>query len=711
MDAVSPAPAFKYWAFISYSHADERWASWLHRALERYRVPRRLVGRSTPGGAVPARLFPVFRDRDELAGSSALGPELRKALQQSRYLIVIASPHAARSRWVAEEIAYFKSLGRADRVLALIVSGEPHAADPARECFPPPLRLQVDAAGALTDIPSEPIAADARPGGDGRGNATLKLIAGVLGVAFDELRRRELQARNRRLAFAAGLAGAVSAVTIALAIQAWHARNDALRRQQQAEDLLQFMLGDLRDKLEPIGKLSILDAVGAKAIAYFATLDPADVTDGALSSRATALRQIGEVRVKQGDLAGASEAFAQALRLDEELVSRHPTDTRSWFNVGESQHYVGYAHYVKGEMDLARPWFVRHVRTAERLLALEPDEPKWINKWVEVHNNLGALEIGSGQFDAAAVAFGKALARQEALVAADPDNRDYLISLAAIHSWLWSLETQRRNFDRALAQAERQSELRRRLVALEPDNAGYRKDLAAANLTTLYSESHLRPVAADAPVLRETLTLTAELLRLDGDNIEYARNRVVALNYLVDAELASGRTDVAGAAVAELLALARSTYQRAPANASVIDDLLGVLAQAAKVAWLAQDSASAVAHLREAEALPLTSEQLGGASPSRWLDLSLLDWALASAAPGVAARQTRVETWLERARAAGRVAPALMLHYELLRGDLGAADGWFAQLASGERAHPFVKEICRRAGACADKIAGTAATP
>jgi len=64
--------SFKYRAFISYSHKDEAWATWLHRAIERYRVPRRLVGRTSRDGSVPRRLFPIFRDREELPTSADL---------------------------------------------------------------------------------------------------------------------------------------------------------------------------------------------------------------------------------------------------------------------------------------------------------------------------------------------------------------------------------------------------------------------------------------------------------------------------------------------------------------------------------------------------------------------------------------------------------------------------------------------------------------
>ena len=46
---------FKYKAFISYSHADNKSADWLHRSLESYRPPKHLVSKETPHGVVPVR--------------------------------------------------------------------------------------------------------------------------------------------------------------------------------------------------------------------------------------------------------------------------------------------------------------------------------------------------------------------------------------------------------------------------------------------------------------------------------------------------------------------------------------------------------------------------------------------------------------------------------------------------------------------------------
>ena len=157
----------QYWAFISYSHRDRSWGRWLHHSLETYRIPRQLIGADGRDGPIPRRLIPVFRDREELPSASDLGTTIGNALAQSRYIIVICSPRSAQSKWVNEEILNLKRMGRQDRILCLIVGGEPHASDQRGtedlECFPEALRYEVDAeTGELTDRMAEPIAADAR---------------------------------------------------------------------------------------------------------------------------------------------------------------------------------------------------------------------------------------------------------------------------------------------------------------------------------------------------------------------------------------------------------------------------------------------------------------------------------------------------------------------------------------------------------------------
>ena len=150
----------------------------------------------------------------------------------------------------------------------------------------------MDADGGLTDQPAEPIAADLRPDKDSKRLVKLKVIAGLLGLGLDELVRRENQRRTQRLFWlSTGMAAAmmVMGVLTVFAVQSRNeaviARDDAERQKTQAEDLIEFMLGDLRKKLEPVGRLDVLDSVGDRALKYFATLRPDEIDEGTLGRR------------------------------------------------------------------------------------------------------------------------------------------------------------------------------------------------------------------------------------------------------------------------------------------------------------------------------------------------------------------------------------------------------------------------------------------
>ncbi len=233
---MTESAAQRYVAYISYQHADAKVARWLHRAIEGYRVPHKRLGSAQT--QLRSRLRPVFIDRDELSSSPDLGETLRKALDESDFLIVVCSPLAAASRWVNQEIQVFKDQGKASKILCLVVAGEPLASQrgfsTSLECFPPAL-LGTAVEGQSTAEPTaEPLAADLRPGGDSRHNAKLKIIAALLGVRFDDLRHRDHARQRRRLA-AIGLAGAVGCVVFAsLAIAALLARQEAVKQRQLA---------------------------------------------------------------------------------------------------------------------------------------------------------------------------------------------------------------------------------------------------------------------------------------------------------------------------------------------------------------------------------------------------------------------------------------------------------------------------------------------
>jgi tetratricopeptide (TPR) repeat protein len=222
---VGGEPDVLYSVFISYNHRDRGWAAWLHRELERYRVPTALIGRPSPVGPLGRRLPPVFQDREELAASSDLAQSVRKALAQSANLIVICSTSAARSRWVNEEVRAFSELGRRDRIQCLIVpESDPRDERPASEILPP----------ALLEG-GEPLAADARRSGDGKRAALLKLVASVIDVRFDELRQREHAKRQKRLMQLAAAAVAGFILMSGLAAFALISRAEAVHQRDVAQ--------------------------------------------------------------------------------------------------------------------------------------------------------------------------------------------------------------------------------------------------------------------------------------------------------------------------------------------------------------------------------------------------------------------------------------------------------------------------------------------
>ena len=282
-DALEPR---RYRAFISYTHRDEKVVSWLHHALETYRLPAKLVGKHTSVGVVPQRLTPIFRDRDELPARADLGAAITAALQNSLFLVVVCSPAAAASKWVNEEIRAFKQHHGEDRVLAVIIGGEPFASDrrfaagdsalsladgAAQECFPLALRYRVGADGELTRARAEPIAADLRADGDGRSRVRLKLVAGLTGLELDDLVQREAQRRVRRGAMITS--GALMGMLVAggLAVYANVQRLAAEREAATARAASEFLIGTFllsnpaTQNPKTITALSILDQSAERA--------------------------------------------------------------------------------------------------------------------------------------------------------------------------------------------------------------------------------------------------------------------------------------------------------------------------------------------------------------------------------------------------------------------------------------------------------------
>lgn len=159
-----------YWCFISYRHTDNQiegrqWATWLHQQLETYEIPEELVGQKNKAGEeIPSRIFPVFRDEEELGAGSGLTDRIYEALDNTRVLVVLCSPRVIESPYVFEEIRYFKRIGKSQAVYAAVIDGDPGSrVIESGKCFPDSLQFEVDSEGKVhKDRSVEPLAADFR---------------------------------------------------------------------------------------------------------------------------------------------------------------------------------------------------------------------------------------------------------------------------------------------------------------------------------------------------------------------------------------------------------------------------------------------------------------------------------------------------------------------------------------------------------------------
>ena len=211
----------KYCAFISYRHQspDDVIAKALHTAIETYGVPagiRKKTGKK--------KLGRVFRDQEELPLSANLGSDIETALDSSDWFIAICSPRYLESRWCLRELDYFMQKKGRDRVLAVLVEGEPETS------FPEVLRFSMDEAGNRTEV--EPLAANLR-GSDWKKklkDEKLRLLAPMLSVTFDELKRRERQRAIRRT-FTVSAAVLVAAAGLGVFLAVNHARQERLREE------------------------------------------------------------------------------------------------------------------------------------------------------------------------------------------------------------------------------------------------------------------------------------------------------------------------------------------------------------------------------------------------------------------------------------------------------------------------------------------------
>lgn len=278
------------------------------------------------------------------------------------------------------------------------------------------------------------------------------------------------------------------------------ARGEADRRRDEAERLIGGMFGDLRPKLESIGRLDVLDDVGELALAYFDAI-PAEIQSrNERLRRASVLYQIGELRRNQGRLAEAQAMYEDALNAVERLETEAGDELDWLLALGASQFYVGLGLFEAKDLAGAARWWSAYLDTSQRGHELSGGALEWRKEIAMAHTNLGALTKARTDFEAAHGHFEQSVASWRALLAEAPQDAGLQRELADALSWRATtlLEDPQPELERAREHFAEERELRLALREADPKDVMLEVQLATA-------ETYLGRVATRSELHDEAL--------------------------------------------------------------------------------------------------------------------------------------------------------------------------------------------------------------
>jgi tetratricopeptide (TPR) repeat protein len=346
--------------------------------------------------------------------------------------------------------------------------------------------------------------------------------------------------RRHRVGVAAS-AGVVLALAVGAGVALWEA-SEAQRQREQAEGLIEFMLGDLRKKLQPVGRLEVLDAVGERALAYYAAQDAGGLDADSLGRRARALHLIGEIAELRGNLDEAQRVFLQAEDSTAELVTRFPHEAQRIFDHAQSAYWVGYVARRRGKMPDAEASFRQYLELAEKLVSLDPANLDWRAEKAWADMNLGVVHLERVRPGEAL----RSLAEAREAWAGMVDLRPHLLGeLANTWGWIAKARAARGEFEAAILAQKTKIDLLYQAQGYG-QNREYQRLVANANYEVSQLELAVGRPATAAMAARDALALFQALAAVDNSNIHVRAQTVLARLGLAEAELAMGRRAAAG---------------------------------------------------------------------------------------------------------------------------------------------------------------------
>jgi len=339
----------------------------------------------------------------------------------------------------------------------------------------------------------------------------------------------------------------------------------AVARGADAEGLMTFMLGDLRDKLKPLGKLDLLGVVANKAVAYYQERAVgADAVQR--SQRARALQNLGDVLESQAALPRALAVFHEAASLWERLAGEDPSDLAAAFGLASTRSQIGWVLATQGDGQRARAEYLTALRGLDDVVARDPAQPERQLQAAVAHRELGDLLVELGDLPGATAQFRAAIALAAAQVARTPADVRWQRTLAVNHSQLGGALLQLGDAAAALAAHRTDVAITEKLAAAAPRDTQLQSDLAGGHSRI---GDVLRSTGDNPGALVEfrfALAIAARLADSDPSNADWQQDCMVSHDRVGNVLLTAGDRAGALAEYRAAMAIKQRLVARDPTN-------------------------------------------------------------------------------------------------------------------------------------------------
>jgi tetratricopeptide (TPR) repeat protein/tRNA A-37 threonylcarbamoyl transferase component Bud32 len=312
------------------------------------------------------------------------------------------------------------------------------------------------------------------------------------------------------------------------------AQADSDRRRAQVENLLEFMLGDLRKKLEQVGRLEILDDVGKRTLEYVESMQPEVMSSDELTRNAKALMQLGEVRLSQGNPVEAVKMFERALTFARVGALRDQNHTEVQLAYGAAHFWLGSAAQKRGDLPVALTHMRAYLEVSEAQARRHPDDPDLQLERAYGHGNVGSVLEAQGNLREALRHYRTSFEIKNARLLSNPKDVDARAELARAVNKLGRVQQALGDLSDARTQFEYEVATYRVLVQPDPRQAQWKQRLGASLAFLAAVRSYTGDLTGALECAEEALSIDGELASLDPDNVDWQRNHAVALWRLAD---------------------------------------------------------------------------------------------------------------------------------------------------------------------------------